>query len=441
MKFRVSRSIPLVARHPRLNHLHQQRFCFNSFLRKIQTTQARASINGGRSSGSKGNSFLVPGATAATIIMLGVLHARRLYEDKKLEELREKGIDLEFQPDVKASFMRLLPLRSISRFWGLLTSMELPIWLRPHIYKAWARAFHTNLQEVAEPLDQYASLREFFVRTLKEGSRPIDLDPFCLISPVDGILLRCGELKEAGAMIEQVKGFSYSASSLLGANLLLPAIPDENAQQESSAKEKTQRDENTKSWWRISLGSPKVRDPAPACPMKGLFYCVIYLRPGDYHRIHSPVDWNVIVRRHFSGRLFPLNERATRTIRNLYIENERVVLEGRWEEGYIAMAAIGAATIGSIELFIEPTLRTNRPRKKLLQSEPPEERIYEPEGVGLKLKKGEEVAAFNMGSTVVLVFQAPISKLAEESSSSKFRFCVKRGDRIRVGEALGRWHD
>lgn len=36
-------------------------------------------------------------------------------------------------------------------------------------------------------------------------------------------------------------------------------------------------------------------------PVKGLFYCVIYLKPGDYHRIHSPVDWQVLVRRHFSG--------------------------------------------------------------------------------------------------------------------------------------------
>jgi len=45
-----------------------------------------------------------------------------------------------------------------------------------------------------------------------------------------------------------------------------------------------------------------------------------------------------------------------------------------------------------------------------------------------------------MGSTVVLVFQAPISKLNEDDSSQEFRFCVQRGDRIRVGEALGRWH-
>lgn len=32
------------------------------------------------------------------------------------------------------------------------------------------------------PLDQYVTLRQFFVRTLKEGSRPIDQDPCCLVT-------------------------------------------------------------------------------------------------------------------------------------------------------------------------------------------------------------------------------------------------------------------
>nr|GMD95950.1 phosphatidylserine decarboxylase proenzyme 1, mitochondrial [Ipomoea batatas] len=101
----------------------------------------------------------------------------------------------------------------------------------------------------------------------------------------------------------------------------------------------------------------------------------------------------------------------------------------------MAMAAIGATNIGSIELFIEPTLRTNKPQKNILHLEPPEERVYEPDGTGIRVKKGDELAAFNMGSTVVLVFQAPIS------SPSDFRFCIKKGERIRMGEALGRWHD
>ncbi|KAJ0048217.1 hypothetical protein Pint_15845 [Pistacia integerrima] len=442
MKFRFHNKVPIFPHHLWHYEQHHCRQFSPSFVKKLFTTsQARASSSGGTNNG-QGNIFLVPGATVATLLMLGALHARRLYDDKKVEEAREKGADIEFKPDVKATFVRMLPLRSISRFWGFLTSVEFPVLMRPYVYKAWARAFHSNLEEAALPLDEYASLREFFVRTLKQGSRPIDQDPNCLVSPVDGTILRFGELKGVGAMIEQVKGFSYSVSSLLGASTFLPTIAEGEMHEESGEQESILTDNTKKSWWRISLTSPKVQDNMLARPMKGLYYCVIYLKPGDYHRIHSPVDWNVLVRRHFSGRLFPLNERATRTIRNLYVENERVVLEGLWQEGYMAIAAIGATNIGSIELFIEPEFKTNRPRKKLLHSEPPEQWVYEPEGVGMMLKKGDEVAAFNMGSTVVLVFQATTLKSLESNDTlSEFSFSIKRGDKIRVGEPLGRWQD
>lgn len=42
--------------------------------------------------------------------------------------------------------------------------------------------FWTDLEEAALPLDEYACLRQFFVRSLKEGSRPIDQDPRCLVT-------------------------------------------------------------------------------------------------------------------------------------------------------------------------------------------------------------------------------------------------------------------
>jgi phosphatidylserine decarboxylase len=34
---------------------------------------------------------------------------------------------------------------------------------------------------------------------------------------------------------------------------------------------------------------------------KHLYYCVIYLAPGDYHGYHSPVEWNIKERIHFPG--------------------------------------------------------------------------------------------------------------------------------------------
>ncbi|XP_020587298.1 phosphatidylserine decarboxylase proenzyme 1, mitochondrial [Phalaenopsis equestris] len=426
--YRVSQRWSLFSHHLFKGHRVQSHYLrIDNLARKLHS--ARSSIGGGGNGNGEGNFFLVPGATVATLLMLGFLHARRLYEDKKVDDVKEKGIELEFSPDVKATFLRLLPLRSISRVWGYLASLDIPVRLRPSIYKAWARAFHADLEEAALPLEEYTSLQDFFIRSLKSGSRPIDPDSNCLVSPVDGTVLRHGELSGPGALIEQVKGFSYSAYSLLGATTFLHEIVDMDALEEHS-EHSSAEELHKKSWWRISLASPKIRHPISARPRKGVYYCVLYLSLGDYHRVHSPVDWQVLLRRHFSGRLFPLNKRATRTIRNLHIENERVILEGRWREGFMAMAAIGATNIGSIKLYIEPELKTNRPKRQILHTEPPDEKIYEPEGVGLMIKKGEEVAAFNMGSTVVLVFQAPVSD---------FHFCIRSGDRIKAGEAIGRW--
>uniref|UniRef100_A0A0A9FRA6 PSD1 n=1 Tax=Arundo donax TaxID=35708 RepID=A0A0A9FRA6_ARUDO len=79
----------------------------------------------------------------------------------------------------------------------------------------------------------------------------------------------------------------------------------------------------------------------------------------------------------------------------------------------------------------------------MLQSQPCEERVYAPEGTGAMVEKGEEIAGFNMGSTVVVVFEAPVVSKARGDggtiSSSDFNFCVRAGDKIRVGEAIGRW--
>ncbi|KAF7051464.1 hypothetical protein CFC21_059699 [Triticum aestivum] len=407
--------------------------------RRLHASAGSGAGAGAAGAGAAQGKFLLPGASAAVLLMLGVLHAKRMYDDKQLVERKEQGIEPEFSPDLKASFLRLLPLRSMSRVWGSLMEVEVPVFMRPAIYKAWARAFHSNLQEPALPLEEYPSLQAFFIRSLKEGSRPIDPDPNCLVSPVDGKVLRLGQLRGPGTMIEQVKGFSYPVSSLLGASSSLHDATEEDISGEPT-EQNVPESSNAKSWWRVSVASPKLRDRTLLSPKRGIFYCVLYLHPGDYHRVHSPVDWSIFKRRHFSGNLFPTNERAVRTIRNLYVENERVVLEGQWKEGFVAIAAVGATNVGSIKLLIEPELRTNGPGSMILHSQPYDERVYEPEGTGMMVKKGQEVAGFNMGSTVVVVFEAPLSKAREDGTvSSDFGFCVKAGDRIRVGEAIGRW--
>jgi phosphatidylserine decarboxylase len=37
-----------------------------------------------------------------------------------------------------------------------------------------------------------------------------------------------------------------------------------------------------------------------------LYFIVIYLAPGDYHRFHSPANWVAESRRHFAGILPPV---------------------------------------------------------------------------------------------------------------------------------------
>lgn len=64
----------------------------------------------GGSGSSNGSAVLrmVPGATVATLLMLGALHARRMYEDNKLEKQRLEGQELQFEADWKATFLQVL---------------------------------------------------------------------------------------------------------------------------------------------------------------------------------------------------------------------------------------------------------------------------------------------------------------------------------------------
>lgn len=209
----------------------------------------------------------------------------------------------------------------------------------------------------------------------------------------------------------------------------------------------TKRSEDSQTLTTTPTGSPSLEGPMSISKplersLKGLFYCVLYLGPGDYHRIHSPSDWKIRLRRHFAGKLFPVNDRAVRTVRNLYVVNERVILEGEWSQGLMAMAAVGATNVGSIEIAMEPELETNLPL--LARHAPPivTTQKYGIGGEGLGVKAGDEVAVFNLGSTVVLVFEAPV--IGDDSATSslqgeQFRFLLKKGQRVKMGEAIGMW--
>ena len=205
------------------------------------------------------------------------------------------------------------------------------------------------------PLQNYANLGEFFSRPLKSGARPFDTTRGHLASPVDGTVSSIGEVNASNNVptLEQIKGARYRLDEFLG------NLPSFFASKPSGKK---------------------------------LFYCVLYLAPGDYHRIHAPVDWQVTERRHFPGNLFPVNHRAARLIPSLFVENERVALLGEWEHGFFSLTAVGAANVGSIVITKDPEFRTNTAAQDSLVGQC----ITNSYSDKLHAARGEEIAQFKV---------------------------------------------
>jgi phosphatidylserine decarboxylase len=109
---------------------------------------------------------------------------------------------------------------------------------------------------------------------------------FCLaqVSPVDGRVLHFGQVKPDGS-IEQVKGVKFNVDQFIGPDFdQLREVMKEKAAEFYGKREQQAQEA-----------------PSPAKPENKLFFITIYLAPGDYHGVHSPVDWNILEARHFPG--------------------------------------------------------------------------------------------------------------------------------------------
>jgi phosphatidylserine decarboxylase len=223
---------------------------------------------------------------------------------------------------------------------------------------------------------------------LKPGARPTaDAQ---LVSPADGRVLHCGEI--SGTNIEQVKGLTYNLDALIGKSDGSDGHPVRFKEREHavvadqefanvngieysldelmgrSGAIRTTKEGKTVD---ASIAQPPnnlSRDTSVALELgvrptlqrrssisdlkegNKLFFAVIYLAPGDYHRFHSPAAWVVQKRRHFSGELFSVSPYMAKRLANLFVLNERVALLGRWRHGFFGMVPVGATNVGSINI-------------------------------------------------------------------------------------------
>ncbi|XP_012251862.2 phosphatidylserine decarboxylase proenzyme 1, mitochondrial isoform X3 [Athalia rosae] len=289
-----------------------------------------------------------------------------------------------------------LPLRITSRLWGWFASIPVPLILRPTFYGLYAKAFRANLEEIDLDLTTFPNLVEFFVRPLKDGVRPI-AQHVDIVSPADGKVLHFGPV--TSCRVEQVKGVTYSLRHFLG---------DPNWPRSTTSLEKIENDDCK--YLRSLLKNPT----------NHLYQLIIYLAPGDYHRFHSPTDWQIRFRRHFQGKLLSVNPRVAGWLPNLFSLNERVVYIGEWAGGFMSYAAVGATNVGSIKVYCDRNLATNT-RKW------PKEKRCDDASLGCtNMSKGQMLGEFRMGSTIVLLFEAP----------PDLKFSLRRGQSIQMGQPL-----
>ncbi|XP_073695616.1 phosphatidylserine decarboxylase proenzyme, mitochondrial isoform X2 [Garra rufa] len=326
------------------------------------------------------------------------------YERYKDRQLKKFGVEVppRIASDIQVTIYKSIPTRLLSRAWGRLNQVDLPTWLRKPIFRLYIWTFGVNMKEAAvEDLQHYRNLGEFFRRKLKPQVRPV-CNSHCVISPADGKILHFGRVKNCE--VEQVKGVTYSLETFLG-----PHNWTENLT--------ANRNEDDPGTYQDALVTKEGNE---------LFHCVVYLAPGDYHCFHSPTDWRVAHRRHFPGSLMSVNPGVARWIKELFCHNERVVLSGEWTHGFFSLTAVGATNVGSIRIYFDKELRTNNPRynKGTFNDF---SYVTNNNQEGVSMRKGEHLGEFNLGSTIVLLFEAP----------RDFTFNLKAGQKIRFGEPLG----
>jgi phosphatidylserine decarboxylase len=106
-------------------------------------------------------------------------------------------------------------------------------------------------------------------------------------------------------------------------------------------------------------------------------YIILYLSPSHYHRIHCPASGEVIKQWTLGAKSYPVNKMGLKYGDRPLSKNYRVITELKTDYGFMSVVKVGAMFVNSIE-------------------------ITHP---GSQLKKGEEMAFFSFGSTVILLFE------------------------------------
>ena len=255
----------------------------------------------------------------------------------------------------------------LSAGFGKFASKAFPSIIQHIINAGYVKLMGLDMSEFREP-STYKTLNKLFTRAF-EIPRPIPEGKSKLISGVDALITDAGTIVDGKAY--QIKGMSYNIEELFG-------------EHHKEAVEKVEGGE----------------------------FINFYLSPKDYHRYHMPMDLQVLSLTHIPGKLYPVNFPLLRNKKDLFIENERVILECKDKKGRCqVLVLVGALNVGKMIVTFEPNVQTN--------SDIREPQHYEYEDVWLE--RGEMFGWFEMGSTI-LTFSKKGSIVPEVAINQKVSF-------------------
>jgi len=277
---------------------------------------------------------------------------------------------------IKSAAVYTLPHHAVSRLVYKATRIKSSY--VPMAIKKFSDIFGVNLNDAVNPdPNSYATFNEFFTRPIKPELRPICSGSNLLCSPVDGTISQIQDINND--RIFQAKGHSYSATELLGGN--------------------------------AELAKPFINGK----------FTTIYLSPKDYHRMHMPLAGKLEKQIYIPGRLYSVAPFTVKTLNGIFARNERVVALFDTDYGKMAMVLVGAINVAAIETVWHGLVTP--PTGKRISTE-----NYSDQSISLE--KGEEMGRFNMGSTVILLF---------ENDSLKWDDKFSDGVSIKMGEKLGKF--
>lgn len=261
----------------------------------------------------------------------------------------------------KVAFQYIMPQLYLTQLAGWFAQQK---WgaVTHFVIKAFAKKYNVDMSEAKkENFSDYESFNQFFIRELKDDARKINENPTALCLPADGRVSQIGHIDDERLL--QAKGHFFSLSDLLAGDEELV---------------------NT---------------------FKNGEFATIYLSPRDYHRVHMPCDATLRKMIYVPGDLFSVNPFLAEHVPNLFARNERVICVFDTEFGPMVQILVGATITASMSTVWAGVI--NPPRTG-------EIKVWTYQGDNaIKLTKGQEMGAFQLGSTVINLFPANSMTLAE----------------------------